>query len=72
LLLTVSQGGRAAPYRLNLAMDVTDVNGRVQRVRVTVPAARVATIPLPIKLDGAPRAVSFDGDASLLGRLTVK
>lgn len=69
LVLTVSQGAQVAPYRLNLSMDVTDVRGKVQRVRVTIPAARVATIPLPVKLDGAPRAVVFDRDVSLLGRI---
>lgn len=69
MVLTVSQGSQVAPYRLNLSMEVTDVRGKVQRVRVTVPAARVATIPLPIKLDGAPRAVVFDRDVSLLGRI---
>lgn len=71
MVLTVSQGAQVAPYRLNLSMDVTDVRGKVQRVRVTIPAARVATIPLPIKLDGAPRGVAFDGDVSLLGRIRV-
>ncbi len=69
MVLTVSQGAQVAPYRLNLSMDVTDVRGKVQRVRVTIPAARVATIPLPIKLDGAPRSVVFDRDVSLLGRI---
>ncbi len=72
LLLTVSQAGRAAPYRLNLAMDVTDARGRVQRIRVTVPAARVATIPVSIKLDGVPKSVAFDADVSLLGKVTAQ
>ncbi len=72
LLLTVSQGTRVAPYRLNLPVDVTDALGRVRRTWVTVPAARVATIPVPISLDGAPRTVVFDADASILGRITTR
>lgn len=72
LLLTVSQGTRVAPYRLNLPVDVTDALGRVRRTWVAVPAARVATIPVPISLDGAPRTVVFDADASILGRITTR
>jgi len=69
LLLTASQGGRFPPYRLNLAVDVTDARGRTQRLRVTIPAARVGTIPVPLALAGAPRSVVFDADVSLLGRI---
>ncbi|HEX4933170.1 MAG TPA: M1 family metallopeptidase, partial [Gemmatimonadaceae bacterium] len=69
LLLTASQGGTAEPYRLNLSMDVTDVRGRVHRMRVTIPAARVATLPVSLPVEGAPRAIAFDPDVSLLGRL---
>ena len=69
LLVTASQGGTAAPYRLNLSMDLTDVRGKVHRLRVTIPAARVATIPIALPVEGAPRAVTFDPDVSLLGRL---
>jgi len=72
LLLTISQGTRFLPYRVNLAVDVTDARGRVQRVRVTVPAARVSTIPVALPLDAAPRAVAFDADATLLGTLTLR
>ena len=71
LLLTASQAGPLAPYRVGLTVDVTDAKGVVQRVRVTVPAARVATIPVPVGLDAAPRSVALDGDVSLLGRLSV-
>ncbi|MEP7382631.1 MAG: M1 family metallopeptidase [Gemmatimonadota bacterium] len=69
LLLTVSQGTHFPPYRVNLSLDVTDAQGKVQRVRVTVPASRVATVPVPIRLAAAPREVVFDPDASLLGTL---
>lgn len=72
LLLTVSQAAPGAPYRLNLPVDVTDTRGRVRRTWVTVPASRVATIPVPISLDGAPRQVVFDADASILGRVTAR
>ena len=72
LLVTVSQGTRFPPYRVNLSVDVTDARGKVQRVRVTIPAARVATVPVAIKLDGAPRAVVFDADATLLGTIVVQ
>jgi len=71
LVLTVSQGARVAPYRLSLALDVTDASGRVRRVRAQLPAARVATVPIPLALDGAPRDVTFDPDASLLGTISV-
>ncbi len=71
LLLTASQGGSWATYRTGLTVDVTDAQGKVHRVRVTVPAARVATLPIPITLNGAPRAVVFDPDVSLLGKITV-
>lgn len=72
LVLTVSQGTRFQPYRVNLALDVTDARGRVQRVRVTVPAARVATIPVPLALDAPPRSVVFDPDATLLGTVVAR
>ena len=72
VLLTATQTGIGEPYRLNLSVDVTDPKGEVHRVRVTVPAARVATMHLPIKIDGAPSRVVFDPDVSLLGTITVK
>jgi aminopeptidase N len=72
LLLTISQGTRFPPYRITLSLDVTDTRGRVQRVRVVVPAARVATIPVPLKLDGAAKHIAFDADVSLLGKITVQ
>ena len=70
LEVTARQGGAVPPYRLNLALDVTDASGRTERVRVTLPAARVATVPVAVKLTGAPRAVVVDPDVSILGRVT--
>lgn len=72
LLLTASQGGSVPPYRLNLTVDVTDADGRVRRTWVTIPPSRVATIPVPIALDGAPRSVVFDADASILARVIAR
>jgi aminopeptidase N len=69
LTVTVVQGVTAAPYRLSLAMDVTDAAGVTQRVRVSVPAQSSATIDVPVSLADAPRAVVFDPDVSLLGTI---
>ena len=71
LRLTVSQGATFPAYRLNLSLDVTDDTGTTRRVRVTVPASRVATVIVPLALEAAPRNVTFDPDASFLGRLVV-
>ncbi len=70
LEVNASQGGTGTPYQLNLAVDVTDATGRVERVRLSVPAARVATVPVPVRLTAAPRGVQFDTDVSILGRVT--
>ena len=67
LAVTVRQGARFAPYRLSLAVDVTAGGGAIQRVRVTVPAQREATIIVPVTLAAKPSAVVFDADVSLLG-----
>lgn len=69
LSVTVQQGARVAPYRLSLAVDITTETGTVKRVRVTVPAQRMASIVVPLMLEAKPRAVIFDGDVSLLGVL---
>jgi aminopeptidase N len=69
LSVTVQQGGRFAPYRLSLAVDVITASGAVKRLRLTVPAQRTSTITVPITLTANPRAVTFDGDVSLLGVL---
>ena len=73
LLLTATQtDGSTAPFRLNLAVDVTDNAGRTQRARVSIAAARAVTVHVPVKLDAAPARVEFDADVSVLGTVTVK
>ncbi|MEY4958568.1 MAG: hypothetical protein RL409_2825 [Gemmatimonadota bacterium] len=69
LSVTVKQGGRFAPYRLSLAVDVTTASGAIKRLRLMVPAQSASTITVPITLTANPRAVTFDGDVSLLGVL---
>ena len=70
VVVTVTQGTRVPPYRLSLAVDVTDAGGAVRRERITVPAAATASIAVPGTLSAAPRSVMFDGDVSLLGTVT--
>lgn len=72
IVLTVSQKGPAEPYRLNLSMDVTDSKGTVHRVRTTIPASRVSTQQVPLRLDGEATAVSVDPDVTFLGTLTAR
>jgi hypothetical protein len=69
LVVTVVQGGRSAPYRLSLAVDVTDADGVTQRVRIPVPAQATSVIDAPVSLLAAPRRVDFDPDASLLATI---
>jgi hypothetical protein len=69
VIVTVVQGTATAPYRLSLAVDVTDATGAVTHHRVTIPAATTTTIAVPVPLPAAPRAVQFDADVSLLGTL---
>ena len=69
LLVTVVQGTRVPPYRVSLAVDVTDAAGVVRRVRLAVPATVSSTIAVPMTLTAAPRSVVFDADVSLLGVL---
>jgi aminopeptidase N len=70
--LTVSQNPAFAPYQLSLFMDVTDASGRVHRVRASVPAARVSTLQVPLRIQGAPRSIVFDPDSSILGKISVQ
>jgi aminopeptidase N len=72
LLLTVSQGSRFAPYRLQLPVEMVDPGGTHHRTWVTVPASRVATVQVPLTGAGAPTSVTFDPDGDLLARITVK
>ena len=72
LVLTASQDAAHAPYQLGLSMDVTDARGKVHRVRTTVPAARVGTLQVRLRIDGAPSTVVFDPDVSILGTVTAR
>ncbi len=67
LSVTLQQGARFAPYRLSLAVDIVTANGSTKRVRVAVPAQGASTLVVPLALTAKPRAVTFDGDVSLLG-----
>ena len=69
VVVTVVQGARFPPYRISLAVDVTDASGATKRVRITVPATTTSSVDLPIPLSTAPRNVVFDADDSLLGTL---
>ena len=69
VVVTVAQGTRFPPYRISLAVDVTDASGATKRVRITVPATATSSIDIPIPLSAAPQTVVFDADDSLLGTL---
>ena len=60
-------GDTVRPYRLSLAVDVTDAQGVKKRVRITVPAQRTSTITVPVVLARSPKSVVFDADVSILG-----
>jgi aminopeptidase N len=66
VVLDVEQGPRFAPYRLPLAIDVTDAAGVVHRVRVEIAAKRSVRVTLPLELAGPPRSLAFDPDLELL------
>ena len=69
VVVTVAQGTRFPPYRISLAVDVTDASGATKRVRIAVSATATSSIDIPIPLSAAPRTVVFDADDSLLGTL---
>ena len=71
--LVVEQGGRFAPYRFPLTVDVTDAAGSVHRVRVDIPAQSRASVALPVELSGgAPRAILIDPTVQLLAEIRSK
>ena len=72
LQVTVVQGGRFAPYRLSLAVDVTDAKGTTKRVRIAIPAQKSSTITVPVTLARSPKAVVFDADVSMLGAILAR
>jgi len=69
LQVTIEQGARVPPYRLSLAVDVTDANGATRRHRITVPASSTSTVTVPGARSAAPTRVLFDADVSLLGTI---
>jgi hypothetical protein len=71
-MVTVAQSGTGEPYRLALPIDVTDARGRTHRARLVVQAGRVATVPLGLRLEGAPVKLTVDPDVDLLARITTK
>jgi len=69
LQVTIEQGARVPPYRLSLAVDVTNANGATRRHRITVPASSTSTVTVPGARSAAPTRVLFDADVSLLGTI---
>jgi aminopeptidase N len=67
--LRITQDVARPPYRFPLTVDVTGVDGRVQRTSVTVPAEPTAVLLLPVSLRAAPRSVVYDADGGVLGRV---
>ncbi|MDX2184009.1 MAG: M1 family metallopeptidase [Gemmatimonadaceae bacterium] len=67
--LRIQQDTARPPFRFPLTVDVTGVDGRVQRTTITVPAEPTAVVMLPLSLRAAPRSVIYDADAGVLGRV---
>jgi aminopeptidase N len=72
VVLDVQQGTRFAPYRFPLAIDVTDAEGKVHRVRVDIAAEHNVSVPLPLEFAAAPRSLVFDPAVELLAEFRVK
>jgi aminopeptidase N len=68
MTVTLGQGGRFAPYRFPLTVEVVDSDGTLRRATVAVPAERRVEVQLPFALAGRPRRVTFDPDVELLAR----
>jgi aminopeptidase N len=64
--LSVEQGGKFAPYRFPLTMELTSATGEIRRVTVEVPATRTARLELPTELDRPPASLRLDPDVALL------
>jgi aminopeptidase N len=60
----------ARAYTFPLAAAITDGAGGAHRVELVVPAEPRATIALPGRFTEKPRAIGFDPDSVLLGRIT--
>jgi aminopeptidase N len=60
----------ARTYTFPLTVAITDAKGVRHRADLVVPAESRAAIALPGRFAGKPRAVGFDPDSVLLGRIT--
>jgi aminopeptidase N len=60
----------ARTYAFPLAVEVTDAAGGARHVELNVPAEPRATIALPGRFTRKPRAIGFDPDSVLLGRIS--
>jgi aminopeptidase N len=66
VVATITQGSRFGAYRFPLTVAVTDGSGKERRATVDVAAAPSSTLVIPLELDAAPRAVTFDPDVRVL------
>lgn len=69
LFLTVTQGRRFPPYALRFDVDVVDATGHRERLWADVPATHARTIPVPVRMTGAPVSVQLDPDVAVLGTI---
>jgi aminopeptidase N len=60
----------ARAYTFPLTVAIIDGAGGAHRAELIVPAEPRATIALPGRFSGKPRAIGFDPDSVLLGRIT--
>ena len=70
VIATIAQGSRFGAYRFPLTVAVTDASGRERRATIEVPAVGSSTISVPLDLEAAPRAVTFDPDVRVLATFT--
>ena len=69
--LLVLQNGVGGAYELPLTVVVTNADGSVQRLVVTLPAEARANVALPGHFPSKPRRLVFDPDSVLLARVGV-
>jgi hypothetical protein len=70
---TIRTGVDRAPERVAGIESVGVVrHGREQTTRVLVPAARVATLNLPLRMVGPPKSDVFDKEVSILGTIDAR
>jgi aminopeptidase N len=72
VVATIAQGTRFGAYRFPLTVAITDASGTERRATIEVPATGSATLVVPLDVDAAPRAVSFDPDVRVLGSFTAR